>query len=100
MNARLFLTPLLILMTSLASCADKSQEPVGAVESVLSKGTPAARKAEVIRIIRAACPNRLTDDEAEWVAQFVEGNRSAGAIYVAGLLWKMNAETIKCRGAK
>jgi hypothetical protein len=100
MTARLFLTLPLILMTLLASCADKNQEPAASVASVLSKPTPQARKAEVVRVVRAVCPNKLTDDELEWIAQFVEQNRSAGAAYVAGRLWKMNAETINCRGAK
>jgi len=100
MNARLFLTLLLTQTILLASCESKNQAVEPAIESVLSKSTPEARKAEVRRVIRAACPTLLTDDELEWAAQYVEENRSKGAVWLAGRLWKMNAETKICRGAK
>jgi membrane-bound ClpP family serine protease len=98
MIARPFLILPLILTISLASCADNGQAPVAAVAGVLSKGTPAARRAEVTRLIRAACPTQLTNDELEWAAQFVEENRTKGAVWLSGRLWKMNAETRICRG--
>jgi hypothetical protein len=53
-----------------------------------------------VKQIKAVCPVPLSADEAEWAAQFVEENRSKGAVYVAGLLWKMNAESRLCRGLK
>ncbi|MBM3578711.1 MAG: hypothetical protein FJX40_13905 [Alphaproteobacteria bacterium] len=99
MNARPFLILLLILTTLLASCDDKATG-IAAVESVLSKPTPEARREEVVRQTKALCPVPLDADEVEWVAQFVEENHGKGAIYVAGLLWKMNAETRLCRGLK
>jgi hypothetical protein len=100
MSGRLFLTLPLILTILLASCEDRNQAPVAAVASVLGEKTPEARKGAVIRAVKAICATPLTDDELEWVAQFVEENRSAGAVYVAGRLWKMNDETLHCRGAK
>jgi hypothetical protein len=71
---------------------------VAAVESVLSKPTPAARRAEVQRVIRAVCPTPLSDDELEWASQFVEENRTKGAAWIVGVLWEKNAQILKCRG--
>lgn len=99
MSVRPLMILLPILMISLASCDDKAA-PVAAIESVLSKPTPDARKSEVVRQIKAVCPTPLSAYEVEWAAQFVEENRSKGAVYIAGLLWKMNAETRLCRGLK
>lgn len=98
MSGRLFLFLPMILTMSLASCDDKSQAPAAAVGAVLSKGTREARRAEVVRIIRAACPTPLTDDELEWASQFVEENRSKGAVWIAGVLWTKNEEIRRCRG--
>lgn len=101
MTARLFLMPPMILTMLLASCDDRSQAPAAvAVAGVLSKSTPEARRAEVVRVIRAACPTPLTDDELEWAAQFVEENRSKGAVWIAGVLWKKNEEIKRCRGIR
>lgn len=99
MSARPLMILLPILTILLASC-DGQEQAVGAIESVLSEKTPEARKAAVVRQIKAVCPVPLSADEAEWAAQFVEENRSKGAVYIAGLLWKMNAESRLCRGMK
>jgi hypothetical protein len=99
MRARQLMILPLILTTLLASC-DGPGQAIGAIESVLSEKTPEARKAAVVRQVKAVCPVPLSADEAEWAAQFVEENRSKGAVYVAGLLWKMNAASRLCRGLK
>lgn len=99
MSVRPLMMLLPILTILLASC-DGPGQAIGAIESVLSEKTPEARKAAVVKRIKAVCPVPLSADEAEWAAQFVEENRSKGAVYVAGLLWKMNAESRLCRGMK
>lgn len=91
---------LLLMPTILLASCDGPGQAIGAIESVLSEKTPEARKAAVVKSIKAVCPVPLSADEAEWAAQFVEENRSKGAVYVAGLLWKMNAESRLCRGMK
>jgi hypothetical protein len=97
MNARIFPLLLLILTTLLASC-DQRGEVRAVVGSVLSKPTPAARKAEIVRQLAPRCPRPLTADEAEWVAEVVEQHRDKGVNYVAGLLLSMNDQTLICRG--
>lgn len=99
MIARQFLILPLIPTIWLAACDSRNPAPLAAVAGVLSRPTPEARKVEVARVIRAACPTPLTDDELEWAAQFVEENRGKGAAWIAGRLWKMNAESKICRGA-
>ena len=86
---------------ALGACNNTSQAPfVSAIEDILSAPTPESRKEKIIKNYRAACPTPLSNDELEFVAQFVEENRSRGAVYVAGKLWHMNEETHKCRGKK
>lgn len=97
MRARICLTPLTILTILLASCADRA-DPIAAVESVLSEPTPGARKVAIVKKVAALCPRPLSADEAEWAAQLVEANRSRGAVWIAGRLMRMNAETRLCRG--
>jgi len=84
----------------LAGCNNIGNAPLGAMETILSKPTPEARKAEVVRQVRAICPTPLSNDELEWAAQYVEENRSKGAVWLAGRLWEMNKETRICRGLK
>lgn len=91
---------IIIAALSLGACNNIGQAPLGAIESILSKPTPETRKAEVVRQYKAVCPTPLSNDELEFVAQFVEENRSRGAVYVAGKLWQMNKETKICRGIK
>lgn len=89
---------LVIFAALIISGCNATQAPIAAIESLLSQPTPEARRAAVVRQIKAVCPVPLSADEVEWAAQFVEENRSKGAVYVAGLLWKMNAESRICRG--
>jgi hypothetical protein len=101
MSVRLCLIALLTQMIWLASCGPS--DPALAVlapkvQSALSEAMPAARRAAIKRQIAPACAEPLTDDELEWAAQFVEENRSKGAIWIAGRLLKMHRETKKCRG--
>ncbi|MCX7898523.1 MAG: hypothetical protein N2444_00270 [Methylocystis sp.] len=42
----------------------------------------------------------MSDDEIEWAAQFVEENRTKGAVWVAGRLLQFHRETKICRGLK
>ena len=97
-RARAFRLLLLIPMTLLASCAPSDPPPARAVAAVLSERTPSARKAAIRRQLAAICPAPLSDDELEWAAQFVEENRSKGAVWIAGRLLRMHRETMICRG--
>lgn len=99
-RGRVFLIFLPMLPLFLASCAPNEPPPARAVAAVLSKQTGAARKAEIRRQLAALCPTPLSDDELEWSAQFVEENRSKGAVWIAGRLLKMHRETKICRGVK
>ena len=99
MRAPICLILLTIPTIFLASCDDRAA-PIAAVGSVLSEPTPESRKAKIIQQVAAHCPRPLSADEAEWAAQFVEENRSKGAVWIAGKLWRMNAETRLCRGLK
>jgi len=69
-----------------------------AVEKIVSKPTPDARKAEIKRQLAAVCPVALTDIELETAAQIVETERSKGVVWLAKRLLKLNRETKKCRG--
>jgi len=97
-RARAFRLLLLIPMTLLASCAPSDPPPARAVAAVLSEGAPSARKAAIRRQLAAICPTPLSDDELEWAAQFVEENRSKGAVWITGRLLTMHRETRICRG--
>lgn len=101
MSARLFLIPLMMLTSLLSSC-DQRNPPLAVlsvqVQAGLASPTPEARKAAIKKQISAVCPTALTDDELEFAAQFVETNRSKGAVWLAGRLLKMHRETKKCRG--
>lgn len=90
----------IIVALALGACNNPGPSPLAAIESVLAQPTPALRKAEVVRHVKAVCPTPLTDDELEWVAQFVEENRTRGAAWIAGKLWEKNEEIRKCRGIK
>lgn len=91
--------PLPILTISLASCAPSEPPPARAVAGVRSEQTPAARKAAIRRRLAALCPTPLSDDELEWAAQFVEENRSKGAVWITGRLLKMHRETKNMPGS-
>lgn len=97
MRAQISLLCLPILMISLASCDDPGPARA-AIAVVLSKSTPAARRAEIRRQIAAVCPRPLDADEAEWAAQYVEQTRTKGAAWIAGRLLQFNRETALCRG--
>jgi hypothetical protein len=99
MRGRAFRLLLSILTISLASCASSEPPPARAVVAVRSEKSSTARKAEIRSQLAALCPTPLSDDELEWAAQFVEENRSKGAVWVTGRLLKMHRETKICRGA-
>ncbi len=99
MRGRAFRLLLAILTISLASCAPSAPLPARAVNAVLSERTPAARKTAIRRQLAALCPTPLSEDELEWAAQFVEENRSKGAVWITGRLLWMHRETKICRGA-
>lgn len=93
--------PLLPILTLLlGNCAANEPPAAQAVATVLSERTPAARKTAIRRQMAALCPTPLSDDELEWAAQFVEENRSKGAVWIAGRLLRMHRETKICRGTK
>lgn len=102
MSARKFLPLLMIQTLLLASCGQSGQPALAVVtprvSAVLSKETAQARRAEIRRQLAAVCPAPLADDELEWVAEFVEENRSKGAIWISGRLFEMHRETKVCRG--
>lgn len=98
MRGRRFLILLPILTTLLGACENGRPDPVASIAAVLSEPSASVRKAHIKRQIAAVCPNPLSDDDLEWAAQFIEGNRSKGAVWIAGRLSKMDAETRKCRG--
>lgn len=99
-----FLIVLPILTSFLASCAPNDRPPLAVVKvhaaSVLSKSTPAERRAEIRRQLAALCPNTLSDDELGWAADVVEENRNKGVDWLAGRLLKMHREAKVCRGGK
>jgi hypothetical protein len=99
MRAQAFRLLLPILTISLASCELNEPPPTRAVVAVLSERTPTVRKAAIRRELAALCPAPLSSDELEWAAQFVEENRSRGAVWVTGRLLRMHRETKICRGA-
>jgi hypothetical protein len=57
--------------------------PTGAVSAVLSRPTPAARKAEIGRQVAALCNISLSADDLDRASAFIEANRSRGARWVA-----------------
>ncbi|MFA7308408.1 MAG: hypothetical protein WC026_17255 [Hyphomicrobium sp.] len=91
---------IILAALALGACNNIGQAPLAAIESVLSQPTPETRKAEVVRQYKAVCPTPLTNDELEWIAQFVEENRTRGAAWIGGKLWEKNEEIRKCRGIK
>lgn len=103
MRGPTFLIVPTILTLSLGACETKSPPPLAAlvpqVQGAVSENTPAARKAAIRRQIAAVCPRALTDDELDRAAQFVETNRSKGAVWIAGRLLRFHRETKICRGA-
>lgn len=57
--------------------------PSGAVSAVLSRPTPAARKAEIGRQVAALCNLSLSEEDLDRASAFIEANRSRGARWVA-----------------
>lgn len=90
-HGRVFPPLLTILTLLLASCAANDPPDLRATVAASSK---AAIKAQ----LAALCPTPLTDDELERAAQFVEENRTKGAVWVTGRLLRMHRETRICRG--
>lgn len=90
-HGRAFPPLLTILTLLLASCAANDLPDPRATVAAPSK---AAIKAQ----LAALCPTPLTDDELEWAAQFVEENRTKGAVWITGRLLRMHRETRICRG--
>jgi hypothetical protein len=102
-RARLSLPLLLIPTLWLASCGSSEETKARVVVlprvgTALSEPTPAARKATIRAQLAALCPTPLSGDELEWAAEFVEENRSKGAVWLTGRLLKMHRESQICRG--
>jgi hypothetical protein len=57
--------------------------PVAAVSAVLSRSTPAARKAEIGRQVAIMCNLSLSGGDLDRASAFVEANRARGAHWVA-----------------
>jgi hypothetical protein len=57
--------------------------PVAAVSAVLSRPTPAARKAEIGRQVAVLCNLSLSGSDLDRASAFIEANRSKGAHWVA-----------------
>ncbi len=57
--------------------------PATAVSAVLSRPTPAARKAEIGRQVAAMCNLSLSEDDLNRASAFIEANRARGARWVA-----------------
>lgn len=90
----------IIAALALGACNNTGQSPLAAIESVLAQPTPELRKAEVVKQVKAVCPVPWSNDELEWVAQYVEENRTRGAAWISGKIWETNAAILKCRGLK
>ena len=94
---------LLIPTLWLASCDGSEETKARAVVLhrvgiVLSEPTHDARKAAIHAHLAALCPAPLSDDELEWAAEFVEKNRTKGAVWITGRLLRMDRESQICRG--
>lgn len=57
--------------------------PAAAVSAVLSRTTPAARKAEIGRQVALMCNLSLSDDDLNRASAFIEANRARGVHWVA-----------------
>jgi hypothetical protein len=57
--------------------------PVSAVSAVLSRPTPAARKAEIGRQVAMMCNVSLSGGDLDRASAFIEANRGKGAHWVA-----------------
>ena len=103
MRAPMFQLLLLTQTLWLANCApnEPNQTVVAPrVAAALSEQTAALRRASIRKQIAAVCPAPLSNDELEWAAEFVEENRSKGAVWITGRLLKMHRETKICRGTR
>lgn len=72
-----------VLMALSAAPATAKPSPVTAISAVLSRPTPAARKAEIGRQVAAMCNLSLSDNDLNRASAFIEANRSRGAQWVA-----------------
>ncbi|WP_363349843.1 hypothetical protein [Methylocystis echinoides] len=63
--------------------ADAKPSPAVAVSVVLSRPTPAARKAEIGRQVALMCNLSLSADELNRASAFIEANRARGVHWVA-----------------
>ncbi|WP_457797790.1 hypothetical protein [Methylocystis sp. S23] len=56
---------------------------VDAVNAVLARATPIARKAEIGRQVARMCNMSLSDDQLARASAFIETHRAKGALWVA-----------------
>lgn len=71
----------LMALASLPATAKPS--PVTAINAVLSRSTPAARKAEIGRQVAMMCSMSLSESDLNRASAFIEANRNKGAQWVA-----------------
>jgi hypothetical protein len=62
--------------------------PVAAVSAVLSRPTPAARKAEIGRQVAIMCNLSLSGGDLDRASAFIEANRAKGVHWVADQIGK------------
>ncbi|MGJ0507785.1 MAG: hypothetical protein ACR652_11830 [Methylocystis sp.] len=63
--------------------AEAKPSAVAAVSAVLSRPTPAARKAEIGRQVAMMCNLSLSGGDLDRASAFIEANRARGAHWVA-----------------
>lgn len=71
------------ILAATAVPAIAKPSPAAAVSAVLSRPTPAARKAEIGRQVALMCNLSLSDDELSRASAFIEANRARGVHWVA-----------------
>lgn len=72
-----------VALVSISVPAAAKPSPVAAVSAVLSRVTPAARKAEIGRQVAMMCNVSLSGGDLERASAFIEANRARGARWVA-----------------
>lgn len=71
-----------------ASSATAKPSSVAAINAVLSRPTPTARKAEIGRQVASMCNLSLSESDLSRASAFIEANRSKGAHWVADQISK------------
>jgi hypothetical protein len=75
-----------LVMTAVPAFAKSSA--VDAVNAVLSRATPIARKVEIGRQVARMCNLSLSEDQLAKASSFIETHRAKGALWVADQISK------------